>query len=334
VKLQGKSKAAVFLLSLEEERALKIIEQLDETELRQIREAVENLKPISASVLDDVYDEFTEQFKQSVGSTQGGTAYLRTLVVKARGEHEAVRIFAANAPALLPAGQSGKPFAQLAGADPEVLRVAISEEHPQVAAAVLGHLEPTLAANILQGFSQPQQTDILLRLALLKSIPPEALADAEYGLGGLGLTAMAKEGDVDGMSSAATILNELPGTMATELLEHIAEQHPDEAQRLQRAMFSFEHLLEADSRGLQQLLREVQSDTLLVALKTASSQLKDKLLSCMSSRAASMLLEELEMMPPVRLADVENAQQQIISTALRLITEGKLSIKGRGEELL
>jgi flagellar motor switch protein FliG len=331
MRLNGNAKAAVFLLSLDEVRAAKIIEQLDERELRQLREAVEALGPVSSEILEDVFVDFSRDFKKGVTSMQGGTDYLRDLVRKVRGEAQATRIFA-NGPLPLLEGQ--KPFANLADADPDVLRVAISEEHPQVAAAVLGHLTPTLAAQIVQGLSQPQQTDILLRIAMLKAIPQDAFADAEQALGGLALAAAGGEGEIDGMTSVATILNELPSTSATELLERIAEQHPEEAAKIQRAMFSFEHLVDADSRGLQQLLREVQSDTLLVALRTASAELKEKILACMSSRAATMLLEEMEMMPPVRLIDVENAQQQIIEIAMRLIGEGKMSVKGRGEELL
>jgi flagellar motor switch protein FliG len=334
MQLSGKAKAAVFLLSLPEAKALKVIAELDERELRDLKGAVEGMNPIPQSALAEVYSEFSEDFKRGLTSVQGGSGYLKSLVTKARGEQEAQRIFTERA---LPAPTSGdpvRPFATLADADPEVLRVALAEEHPQVAAAVLGHLTPALAAQIIQKLPSAQQTDVVLRLALLSAIPPEALADAELGLGGLGFTAAVAAGEVNGLESAASILNELPGNTANELIERIAENHPDQASQLQRAMFSFEHLLEADTRGLQQLLREVQSDTLLVALKTASQPLKDKLLSCMSSRAAAMLQEELELMPPVRLVDVENAQQQIISTAMRLLNEGKLSIKGRGEELL
>jgi len=330
--LSGKAKAAVFLLSLPEEKALKVIDQLAERELRELKGAVENMSPIPQSALQEIYSEFSADFKRGLTSVQEGSAYLRNLVTKVRGEQEAQRIFAERA--LAAPVQPDRPFATLADADPEVLRVALAEEHPQVAAAVLGHLSPTLAAQIIQKLPQSQQTDVVLRLALLSSIPPEALADAELGLGGLGFTAAASGGEVNGMESAASILNELPGNTASELIERIAENHPDHASHLQRGRFSFEHLSEADTRGLQQLLREVQSDTLLVALKTASQTLKEKLLSCMSSRAAAMLQEELELMPPVRLVDVENAQQQIISTAMRLANEGKLSIKGRGEELL
>jgi flagellar motor switch protein FliG len=335
MQLSGKAKAAVFLLSLPEEKALKVIEQLDERELRELKGAVEGMNPIPQSALQEVYSEFTEDFKRGLTSVQGGSIYLRSLVTKVRGEQETQRIFTERALAAASTpGEPVRPFAALADADPEVLRVALAEEHPQVAAAVLGHLTPTLAAQIIQKLPTGQQTDVVLRLALLSAIPPEALADAEFGLGGLGFTAAASGGDVNGLESAASILNELPGNTANELIERIAENHPDQASQLQRAMFSFEHLIEADARGLQQLLREVQSDTLLVALKTASQTLKEKLLSCMSSRAAAMLQEELELMPPVRLVDVENAQQQIISTAMRLLNEGKLSIKGRGEELL
>lgn len=334
MRMSGSAKAAIFLLSLEEDKAVKIIEQLDHKELKQLRKAVEELNPISADTIEKVYTDFSEAFKKGVTPVRGGGDYLRDLVRKARGDDEALRLFASStdSPRILPVGQ--KPLAALANIDPDVLRVAISEEHPQVAAAVLAHIDANIAAVVLENLPLSQQADILRRVATLRSILPTAFADAEYGLGGLEIGETVKGGEIDGLSTAANILNEMIGSHVTDVLERIAEDHPDDAVRLQRAMFSFEHLIEADSRGLQQVLREVQSDTLLIALKTASEPLKQKILSCMSSRASTMLLEELEVMPPVRLSEVEAAQHQIIEIAMRLMGEGKLSIKGRGEELL
>lgn len=336
--LEGASKAAVFLLSLDEQQALKVIEELDEHELRLLKEAVESLSPVSQENLEEVFVQFTQDFKRGFAPTKRqGRRYLQDLVLRARGEDQAVRIFGApgKPPArLLPEGEVPRPLASLSEVDPDMLRMAIAEEHPQVAAAVLAHLSPPLSALVLENLPTVQQTDILRRIAALRTILPDAFADAEYGLGGLELAEVPREGVVDGVALAATILNEMASSVVSEVLGRIAESHPDEAVKLQRAMFSFEHLIEADKRGLQQLLREVQSDTLLIAFKTASEPLKQMFLSCMSRRAAAMLMEELEMMPPARLTDVENAQQQIVELAMRLVSEGKLIIKGHGEEMI
>ena len=334
--MNGSARAAVFLLSLEESQALAIIQQLGDRELRELRLAVERLGPISTEAMDSVYQDFSRDFKLGVAPAAEGSAYLTELVRRVRGDEEAARLFAGGQelPALTGGDEGrGKPLASLSSVDPELLHVAIADEHPQVAAAVLAHLDAPLAAAVMTRLAATQQIDLLRRITALRAIPADAFVDAEKALVGLDL-GPGREGELDGLASAVGILNEMPSSSANELLERIAEQNPDDAAKLQRAMFSFEMLKEADQRGMQQLLREVQSDVLLTALKAASDDLKAKVFSCMSTRARAMLQEELEMMAPVRLSDVEKAQQNIVELAMRLAGEGKLTIKGRGEEML
>jgi len=330
--LGGRAKAAVFLLSLPEERAVKILQHLDETELLELRKAVEDLGPISGELIEGVYMDFAQAFKRGLTSISGSSSYLQGLVRKAQGEEQAIKVFATDTP-----GKPGLAVPQklpsLQSADPYMLSISLSNEHPQVAAAVLAHLDATLAGQVVAQMSMLQQGEVLRRIAKLTSVPEAAFADAEQALAGLELST-SPEGEIDGVGTAAAILNSMPGTAAEEVLELLAEEHPDEAGEVRRAMFTFENLLEADQRGLQQLLREVQSDTLLAALKTASEQLKAKLFGCMSSRAAAMLAEELELMPPMRVAEVEEAQFQVVEIAMRLVSEGKLSVGGRGEDLV
>ena len=333
--LEGPARAAVFLLSLDEAQALPIIQQLGDGELRELRRAVQGLGPVSQETLQGVYEDFSRDFKLGLSSPADSTRYLSELVRRARGEQEAVRLFGTgdgrDLP-VLPEGD-GRPLASLSSLDPELLHVAIADEHPQIAAAVLAHLDPPMAAQVLGRLASVQQIELIRRITALRAVPADAFADAEQSLGGLELGAAA-EGELDGLQSAVGILNEMQASAANELLERIAEHNPDEAAKLHRAMFSFEMLKDADQRGLQQLLREVQSDVLLTALKSASEVLKEKVFSCMSTRARSMLQEELEMMPPVRLSDVEKAQQSIVELAMRLAQEGKLALRGHGEEML
>lgn len=333
--LAGPTKAAIFLLSLEEQRTLKIVEQLTEPEVRKLRNAVDGLGPITRETLDQVYEEFASAFKEGVTPMQDGSRYLQDLVRKAQGEEQAERWFqpSADEERTLPPADTESMLANLSDADPTTLRHSISAEHPQVAAAVLSHLEPTVAAQVLEEMAPDRQIDIVFRIASLRPFPVASFDDAAQGLQGLDLK-LGEAQEVDGVLTAASILNEMSGNEANEVLERLSEDHPDDVARLQRAMFTMEDLVEADQRGLQEMLKEVQTDTLLVALKTASDPLRRKLFSCMSKRAASMLEEEAELLPPMRLNEVEAAQDQIVEIAMRLINEGKMSVKGRGEELV
>jgi len=334
--LPGVTRAAVFLLSLEEEVSIGIIRHMNEREVRQIRRVVDGLKPMTGDVLEQVYVMFNNAVKEGWTALPEGDKYLRQLVCKAQGE-EAEEWFATDSEEELlekPVPGVQGPLSALTDVDPEVLRIALNEENPQVAAAVLAHLDPLVAAAVLQGIPTVQQTDLIFRIASLKPISVAAFSDAAHALGGVDLAALPRPRDVDGVSLAATILNEMATVDATSVLERLAEEHPEDAVKLQRAMFTLENLLEADARGLQQLLREVQTDTLLVALKAASEPLKQRLFSCMSTRAAAMLQEEAELLPPMRMSDIEAAQHQIVEVAMRLMSEGKLGIRGRGEEMV
>jgi len=330
----GPAKAAILLLSLEESTAVKIIEHLDEEELRQIQTAAEELGTINADLLKVVYGDFAVAYRSGVTSTRGSKGYLRNLVSQAHGEEEAQRVFSGKGAPMLGRGEAGaRPLASLADTDPQVLGYALAAEHPQVAAAVLAHLEPAFAMEALRVIDAEQQGEIIQRMAGLEGILPTALADVEQSIGGLAF-AEGEAGAVDGVSSAAALLNELGPDFSGELIDRIAEQDPQRATELRRAMFTFEALIDAEPRGLQLLLREVASETLLMSLKNASDPLRDLLLGCMSSRAAAMMLEELSMMGPARLSEVEDAQQQIVEQAMKLISEGKLHVKGTGEDMV
>jgi flagellar motor switch protein FliG len=159
------------------------------------------------------------------------------------------------------------------------------------------------------------------------------MIDVERAVSEMGLD-FVDLGDVDGVETAAGILNAMIGDSATDVLDLMGEESPDEADTIRRAMFTFDNLVDADIRGLQQMLREVQSDTLLIALKNASEELRERIFGCMSQRAALMLRDELELMAPMRLAEIQEAQQQLVDLAMRLMADGKLTVAGRGEEMI
>jgi flagellar motor switch protein FliG len=331
MQLAGRTKATILLLSLPQGEAVNIVNHLSEEELRALRTTAEELGPVTTPMLREVYEDFATAFKAGLTTLQGSSVYLQDLVRKAHGEEEAVRLFAA--PVALPPSEPQRPLGALEGADAGVLAAALSAEHPQVAAAVVAHLESVLAAAVVGKLSPAQQCDVLRRVSKLTNVPAAAFTDAARALGDVDLGEQPR-GDVDGLAAAAQIIKSLPVATADELLDRLSEEHPDEAGRVRRAMFTFNDLIETDQRSLQALMREVQSDTLLVALKTASEELRGKFFACMSARAAEMLREELDLMPPVRLAEVEQAQEQIVEIATRLGGEGKMSVGSRGEEMV
>ena len=264
MELSGTAKAAIFLLSLDEAKAIKIVEQFSEEELRQLRKAVDELRPITGETLNGVYQEFAQAFKDGLTTMHDGNRYLQELVQKARGEEEARRLFASEDELLaLPAGEDAGepgPLAGLGSVNPDSLQMALAEEHPQVAAAILAHLTPDLAATVLDGIEGETQIEILRRITTLGSVSGASFVDAQNALGGLDMGGAGGE-EVDGIESAADILKSLGGSEATEMLDKLSMDYPTEAVKLRQAMFTFEDLAEADNRGLQALLREVQSDT-------------------------------------------------------------------------
>ena len=334
--LDGPAKAAMFLLSLPEERSVQILRHLDPEELKELRKAIDGLGPISSESLDTVFSEFASAFKSGLTSPRGGDAYLRSLVSQAHGEDQAGEIFTEQQ--ALPAGpvvEEAPPpkIGEYASIDPQLLRVAVAEEHPQVAAVVLAHVEPALAASVLEELPEMQRSDLVRRIAQLGAVTGAAFADARQVLGGLALR--ERDGDdVDGNATAATILNQMEPMAAESVLDTIAQSSPEGVEELRGAMFTFENLCAADTRGLQALLREVPSDTLLASLKLASEELKEKIFACMSSRAADILRDELMVMPPMRVSAVEAAQKQVVDVAMRLLGEGKITIEGRGEGMV
>ncbi|MCA9669739.1 MAG: hypothetical protein KC503_29295 [Myxococcales bacterium] len=331
--LDGATRATILLLSLEEESALRLIEHLDENELRLVRQTVGELNRVDAELIAHVHHQFVHAYRAGLASMASGDTYLRELVARAHGEEAELATRGDGSQPEEQDHEPASPLASLEGSDPEMLALVLASEHPQVVAAVLAHVDPATAAVVLQRQSDERQVDLMRRVTKLRAVPSSALADIEAVVGSLGLGA-TEGGTIDGVASVAAILNQLGDEDATQLLERLAEFEPEQAVELKRAMFTFESLIDADTKGLQALLREVASESLMVALKTASEELKGKLLACMSSRAAAMMLEELDVMPPVPLTRVEQAQQEIAEQAMQLISDGRLVVAGRGEEMV
>jgi flagellar motor switch protein FliG len=322
------SKAALWLLSADEKLATEVLKHLEPNEIRQLNDACEKVSKPSTEQLDAVHAEFIEVLYQQPRHIKGRNEYLEKLAGKAFGDEEARAMLGAPEPVV----EREKP--DLGQADVEVLSSVLRHEHPQVMAAVLSKLPALSAAEILRRLPEEQRRDVVARVAGLTRVTKVVLEQAEAVLAAGLPTTVAGAAEVDGVRTAANVLNQIDSESAQEILDAIDGENSSLAEAIRQAMFTFEDLSNLDRRGFQTLLKEVQNEQLLVALKTASDELKDMIFDALSKRAAAMLKEDLEIMGPVRLVEVQEAQRAIVAVALQLKGDGRLAIAGSGEDFV
>lgn len=329
--LGGPEKAALFLLAVDEEVASQIIAHFDEDDVRRVAASAERLAPVSTSTISDAFEEFARRMREPQ-LPRGAGAYMKRLAAVSLGDDRARRIFPPPPP-------GPHPLEALRAARTNQLAELLLEEHPQVATVVLSQLGREQAAEVVRAMPAERQVDLIRRLSLLSEVPEqmallasEALAKALAAAGAIGGT--GERTVFDGVSFAASLLNEMGPAESDQLLEGLQQVDDKIAPKVREAMFTFEDLSRLAGRGLQLLMREIQTEQLLVALKTATEELREKFMSAVSSRAATAMREDLEALPPTRLSDVEKAQREILDTAMRLVAEGKLTLPGRGGDKL
>ncbi|MBI4511780.1 MAG: hypothetical protein HY698_19255 [Deltaproteobacteria bacterium] len=328
-RVPGPDKAALLMLALDETTAADVMRSLNEAELRRLAAAVDQLASHPSDTADAVYQEFCEKVEEGLQAREGGE-FLRNVAAQAFGEDRARRLLA-------PAAAWTEPLEYIRNMKPHMLAEALEDEHPQLAAAMISQLPRNQAAKVLQASSPEQQADLIRRLAEFKELPLDAVKAASAALAqSLGTTkGLADAGvnaEFDGIGFAADIMNELPPAETERMLSGLEMENPDMVMHLRRAMFSFEDLIRLPKRAVVALLREVQADDLVVALKTASEALQTHFISAMSSRAAETLREDMSNTPPLRLSEVEVKQMKIVEVAMRLKGEGKIEIPGPGGE--
>lgn len=322
--LPGPAKALLLLVTLDEDVATKVISTLDEGAVRALRSVSEKLDEIDPDELAAVHREFLSKVRGGVpASLNGSGPYLRRLVGNAMGEGRAAMLWGGA-----PKAPSTSPFGN---APPKALAALLADEHPQTVAVVLTQLDAEAAAKVVEALPEATRADIVQRLGKLEFVPSSVLADISAELGGH-VAALSDEGrqEVEGKKVAGALLKRLDKEESDRLLEAMSEKDPAIADELRKSLFTFEDLLRIDGRGVQQLLKEVATDQLTLALKTASPELREKVLGNLSSRAADMLREDLELLGPTKLSDVETAQRAIIDAALRLEQEGRIQIIREG----
>ncbi|HEX4462821.1 MAG TPA: FliG C-terminal domain-containing protein [Polyangia bacterium] len=331
--LDARQRAALVLLGLDEDVARAILSKLEQKDVRLLAEAADSLRGIKAEVLEPVFEDFERAMSAPMLPAAAGD-YVRQLTAMSIGTDRAQELFS-------PAAPPSAPLELIKNARTATVAELLGEEHPQVAAVILSQLPRAQAAEILLVMTKEQQSDLLGRIASLETVPPhmvelasEALAKALAAAGALSEESDSKE--FDGIAFAAELLNELGPTDSERLLGALGESNAKLAPRIREAMFTFEDLGRIEARQLQPLMREVPSETMLLALKTASEELRNKFLSAVSARAAESMREDLSMMPPTKLSDVEKAQRDVVDTAMKMSQQGKLALpsSGGGEKLV
>ena len=326
--MKGTDRAAVLLLTLGEDAAAEIMRYLGPREVQKLGLGMTQVDNVGRDQVEEVLDEFihtaTEQTSLGIGSTD----FIRSTLVKALGEEKASSIIDR-----IVMGGSTRGLDQLKWLDPRTIAEMIRLEHPQIIAIVISYLEEDQAGQVLAEMPERIRHDIIMRIATLEGIQPRALQELdeimERQFSG---QQRLKSSTVGGLQSAANILNNMDTQNESAILESVKELDEDLAGRIEELMFVFEDLRQMDDRSVQQLLREVDTGTLTLAMKGASEELQTKLLNNLSRRAGEMLREDLEAMGPARLADVEAAQKEILSTAKRLADEGTINLVGGSEQ--
>ena len=324
---EGIEKSAILLLSLGEDEAAEVLKNLGPREVQKIGQAMAELKQVPRERIESVLDEFAQETAKGAPVAVDNAA-IKAMLTKALGDDRAAGIISRIMSGNDTAGIEG-----LKWMDPVTAADLIRNEHPQIIATILVHLEFDHAGAILKQFTERLRNDVILRIATLDGVQPAALRELNEALTRVlaGAAANTKKTAMGGVRHAAEILNFVGQAAETAIIDNVREYDADLAQKILDEMFVFENLLDVDDRGIQLLLREIQSDSLIVALKGAPPELREKIFKNMSQRAAEMLREDLEAKGPVRLSEVENEQKEILKIARRLAEEGQIQLGGGGE---
>ena len=324
----GAAKAAILLLWLGPERSARVLKLLDSNTVEEVTREIASIDLVDQAARGKVVVEFYHLALARQYAEAGGIAYAKALLGRALPADEAKRILQQ-----IEHQVHQQPFAFLHKTESENLLTFIQEEHPQTIALILAHLPSAKGAEILTGLPTAKQLEVVARVANMEQTNPEVIKEVERGLelrlSGLTTQVLEKAGGVD---AVAEMLNLSDRATEKGILEALESEDPDLVEQIRRLMFVFEDILLVNDKGIQAVLKEIDNDELALALKTASDELKDKVFSNMSERAAQLVKEDMEYMGPVRVSDVEAAQQRIVDVVRRLEDAGEIIISGRGAE--
>jgi flagellar motor switch protein FliG len=330
--LDGVTKAAVILLTVGPERAGKILREMAPEQIEEVTRELAGIGMVPEGLRNEVIEEFYGVTLASAFQSEGGLDYAKEILKHSLDSKTADRVLAQ-----IQTQVQRTPFSFLQKAESESLLTFIQDEHPQTIALITCHLPHHKAAEILVGLPMQKQIEVIKRIANMEQTNPEVIREVEKGLesrlASMLTQAMEKAG---GVPTVAEILNLADRTSEKAIMEGLEAEDPDLVEEIRRLMFVFEDVKMVDDKGIQAVLREVDNSELALALKTASEDLKNKIFNNMSERAAALIKEDMEFMGPVRVSDVEAAQQRIVDVVRRLEEAGEIIIAGRGgqEELV
>jgi flagellar motor switch protein FliG len=324
---EGLNKSAILMLALGHEEAAEVFKFLNPKEVQKLGTAMTSLGNMNRDQLEKVLREFHEATEGRV-SLADSDEYIRSVLKKALGDDKATHLIDR-----ILQGNESAGIESLKWLDSASVAEMIRNEHPQIIATIMAHLDRDHASDILNLMPERLRNDVMLRIATLEGVQPMAMRELNEVLTQL-LSGgeVTKKSSLGGVKVAADILNYMGGAIEASVLARIREHDADLAQKIQDQMFTFDNILDLDDRSVQLLLREIQSETLIVALKGTNQELKDKIFKNMSSRAAEALKEDLEAKGPVRLSEVEAEQKEILKVVRKLVDEGQIVLGGKGGE--
>jgi len=327
--ITGARKAAILLLTMDEELSKEILKEFEKDEIKTIGREIANLKYIPENIVRQVHGEFLKSLERSGSVIVDGQNKFKALLKNSLGDESADAFFDTMA------GRPNVPGDFLKTCDARLLAATIKGEHSQTISLVVSLLPSKKACDVISMLPENLQGDVITRMANLGRVDKNVLLDIENvireQLQDLGV---GEEKQMGGVSAVASILNQMDKTREGEILGAIEEMNPELAERIKQLMFTFEDLVKLDNKSIQGLLKEISTEDLAIALKGASDTIKEKIFTNMSERAAAMLKEDLETMGPVRLSEVDQAQKKIALTAKKLEAEGKIVIAGENEKFL
>lgn len=330
-KRSGAERAAILLMTLGEAEAAQVLKHMGAKDVQKIGSAMAQMQNISRDEVSTVIHGFTTELEGQTSLGIGADEYVRKVLVNALGEDKA-----SNLIDRILLGRNSKGLESLKWMDARAVAEMIRQEHPQIISIVLAYLDADQSAEVLAILPENMRADIIMRIATMDGIQPAALSELDEVLEKqfAGNTNTGKSSALGGAKIAANIMNFVDSTKQNSMIEVIKKTDEQLSERIQDMMFVFDNLIEVDDRGMQELLRAVPSERLVLALKGAEPNLRDKIFNNMSQRAAEMMRDDLEAKGPVKLSDVESAQKEILTLARKLAEAGTISLgsSGGGEQ--
>lgn len=326
--MDGIERAAILLLSMGEKNASEVLKHLEPRQVQKVGMAMSTMSSVSKTKMQSVLIDFISAIEDQTSLTVDTEQYLRTVLIEALGEEKANpfidRILVSDK-------DSG--LNRLKWLDGRLIADVIRNEHPQIIATILIHLDSEQSAEVVSYFSAEKRAEVLLRMCNIDTVKPEAITELgkviEQQLSG---QTVNKSASVGGIKSVADVINYLDGSMEEEVLSKIKDWDEELSTKIRDKMFVFENIVDMDDRSIQTLLRDVTSEQLKLALKGTTETTRDKVLSNMSKRAADLLRDDMEVQGPVKVSDVEKAQRDILAVARNLAEDGKIALGSKGGE--